>query len=390
MNIASLVLREIALRRWSALLAVLGVAAAATLFVVFFVVADASQRETRRITRDIGYNLRLVPKATDMAVFWEKGYSDHTMPVSHLDRLATQRKLSYNHLIGFLQREITLGDRRFVLTGISGEKSPPGKKKPSMIFRIATGTTHLGSEVARALNLKRGDVLTITDHELRVADHEFQIAEVLSETGTPDDVKVWLDLADAQRVLGEDGRINEIKAIDCLCLEPAHDPVGQLREQTARLLPDVRLVQLEAMAEARARQRSTSTRQFAFLLPFALILGAVWIVVLAMLNVRDRLPEIGVFRSLGYGKMTVLGLFLGRAALVGAIGGAIGVVVGHFLAHAIGPEIFKLTSKAMKTESSLVWGTLVAAPLFATAASFVPALSAALRPPADILRQEAA
>ena len=48
--------------------------------VFFFTTSEASKRETIRLTRDMGFNLRIIPGKTDMDEFWTRGFSKYTMP----------------------------------------------------------------------------------------------------------------------------------------------------------------------------------------------------------------------------------------------------------------------------------------------------------------------
>ena len=54
-------LREIQYRKFNFLLTVLGVSVAVALVVVFITMTKASQNETRRLTRDMGFNLKIIP-----------------------------------------------------------------------------------------------------------------------------------------------------------------------------------------------------------------------------------------------------------------------------------------------------------------------------------------
>ena len=76
---------------------------------------------------------------------------------------------------------------------------------------------------------------------------------------------------------------------------------------------------MRTIADARAKQRQTAERYFAFMSPLLLVVCAGWVCVLAVLNVRDRRSEIGLLRALGHGSARIAGLFLGRALLIGIV-----------------------------------------------------------------------
>lgn len=372
MGVWGLVTRELWHRRWQALLSCLGVTLAVAHFVVFLVTGDASEKETRRLVRDLGYNLRLIPADSDLADYHRLGFSSATMPQSHVDVLAGTKGLSYNHLLATLQGEVEVGGRTLLLTGISSEAAPPGKKKPSMIFAIKPGEVHVGYEAARALDLQRGNELTL-------AGSPFRVVAVLGEQGSRDDIRLHVCLADAQKILNLPDRINEIRALDCLCLDPSDDPVRQLRAELHELLPDVHILQLTAIATARARARRTQERYFELFVPLVLGLGLAWVGLLAFLNVRARTAELGTLKALGFSGASIGGLILARAALIGSIGAVAGFFIGNFAGLHFIPQLFPETARSATWQPALLAWALLLAPSGMVAAGLLPALWAVVR-----------
>ncbi len=81
-------------------------------------------------------------------------------------------------------------------------------------------------------------------------------------------------------------------------------------------------------------------------------------------------------------------LFLGKAVIIGLLGAVVGFLVGTALALNFGPDIFKITAKAIKPEFVLLGWALIAAPVFAAVCSFIPVTIAVTHDPADTLRVE--
>jgi putative ABC transport system permease protein len=379
----SLILRELAHRKLNFLLSVTAVVATVALFVAFLTTAEAAKRETVRVTRDIGFNLRIIPKETDMDRFWATGYSEHTMPEETVGRFAKYDKvfLSFNHLVATLQRRFALGGKEVLLTGLATTITAPEQRGRPMGYEIKRGTVIAGHTVAQRLGLKKGS-------SLELGGKRFTVDRTLVESGTDDDIRVFGALADVQTVLGLEGRINEIKAIDCLCLTADQDPMKILRAELEKALPEAKVIQLRAIADARAKQRQTADRYFGFMSPFLLVVCAGWVGVLAVLNVRERRVEIGVLRALGHGSGRVAGLFLGKASLIGLIGGGAGWALGTWLALRFGPDIFRVTAKAIQAEPRLGLWAMLLAPALAAVASFIPTMLAVTVDPAETLRSE--
>ena len=75
-----LVLKEIVHRKTHFFLSALCVIVAVALFVSCFTMGTASKHETSRLMREMGFNLWIIPKDTDMTTFWSVGFSEETMP----------------------------------------------------------------------------------------------------------------------------------------------------------------------------------------------------------------------------------------------------------------------------------------------------------------------
>lgn len=382
MTTANLILKEIIHRKANFLLSLLAVVVAVVLFISFFTASKASERETARLMLSMGYNIHIIPNGTDMNEFLLTGLTDKTMPQQYLEKLASPKGFSYNHLLAILQRKISWRGLDVILTGLAPEISPQGQEKLSMTQTIQPGTAYLGYIPAEKLGLKKDDTIEINGKTLK-------IAKCLFEQGSVDDIRIQCNLQDAQEILNLPGQISEIQAVDCLCFVTTNDPVAILRKEIAKVTPDAQVFQIKPIATARTEQRQLVKNVFAVIMPAVLIACGVWIGVLAIMNVRDRQQEIGIMRALGYGSGKITSLFLVKAIIIGLLGALVGYLVGTALALNFGPDIFKITAKTMiKPELSLFIWSFVAAPFFAAISSFIPAMIAVTYDPAITLRQE--
>ena len=383
MSLWSHIFGEIGFRKLNALFSLLGLTLAVTVVVASQLLAEADERETRRVTRDMGFNLRLISAETDLGQFYRDGFSRNEMDSAMLDRLATHltNNVSFNHLVGSLRREYTINGQDILLIGLSETYVAPGQGKKLMGVVIKKGTIHIGSEVARKQKINRNDTM-------HLGERQFTVANDPIETGTPDDITIFTRLEDVQSVLRLEGKINEIEAIDCLCLTADQDPLAILRQEIGNILPEVQVVQMRTLADARAKQRQTREKVNQFVLPWVLVACAVWVALLAVLNVRDRRQEIGILRALGKGGGRIAGLFLRKAALLGLMASVFGASFGTWAVLEFGPSLFPVTKKAIQANPTLAWQMVVATPVFAAFASFIPAMLAVSHDPAETLRED--
>jgi len=377
-----LIYYEILHHRLNFLLTLLAVSLAVAFFIFFFTASEASTRETIRLTRDMGFNLRIIPEETDIHDFWTSGYSDHSMPETYADRFWDFKDFAFAHLTATLHKKITWHGKSVILTGIAPEIEPSGKNKTPMIFTIDPGTVYVGYELAKACNLSDGD-------PIEILDRRFSVAKTLSETGSMDDIRIYGTLPEIQGLLGMEGLVNEIMALNCLCLSPdGSESLEIIREQLARVLPGAQVIMNTTIAEAREQQRSMLEKYFALLTILVIILIALWVGIMVTINVRDRLPEIGILNAMGHAWTKIAGLFVWRLFFTGLAGAFIGFILGTWLAMKFGPGIFKITAGTTKPLYTLLGWSLLLAPVFSSLIALIPVSLAVSKDPNTILKQE--
>ena len=147
-----------------------------------------------------------------------------------------------------------------------------------MIFQIDPETVYLGYEVAKSMNLKE-------DEKIEIQGRTFIVAKILSETGSTDDIRIYGALPEIQELLGMEGLVNEIMALNCLCLSPdGNESLTIIRSQLEEVLPEARVIMNTTIASARESQRYMLEKYFAVITIFVIILIAAWIGILVMVT----------------------------------------------------------------------------------------------------------
>ena len=379
MSLTRLVIKEIRHRPLGAILGAAAVASAVAVVVFLWGVAVAGERETRLIQRDIGLNLVIVPAETRPETFFATGQITGSMPAEYIERVAEQDVA--NRLIPMIRRSIRVDGVDAVLVGIAPERFKRNNKmKPVFGRSIESGRCVLGSSTATSLERSTGDSLVIDGTTL-------EIERVLGTSGSEEDARIYVSIEDAQSILDLPGRITEIRALECHCGADVEDPVAWLNAQLGPLLPDTRVLRLSALAEARRQQRLLSERYLGIAGPVVVVLSAIVVCLLAILNVRERRPEIGVLRAIGWSSGRIGSAIMIRAAILGVLGAIPGLLAGVTLLDAIGPSLFAIAWQGAATDAGVIIAVMVAAPLFAVVAAFMPAALAIREDPAEILRE---
>ncbi|MCD6347238.1 MAG: ABC transporter permease [Bacteroidales bacterium] len=377
-----LFIKEILHRKLNFFFTLLGVIVAVSIFVSFYTLTKASWNETRLLTRDMGFNLRIIPQYTDMNSFWINGYSDDYMPEEYIQRLIDQRSVDYAHLTASLHKKVTWHDQEIILSGLANDElEPRGTRKSKMIFSIPPDKVTLGYEIATKNHIHEGD-------SVRILNKAFIADKILSETGSNDDIRMYFNLNDLQVMLNMPGMINEIMALNCMCSTKSDNPLQLLREELARVIPEAKVVMNSTIAVARERQRKMGDKYFNLLVPLLLIASMIWIAIVSLNNVNNRLKEIGILAALGFGSGRIAIVFFARAALAGILGALFGYLIGTELAISMGPQIFKVAPHSVKVIPALLSWSILGAPVFACISSFIPIMWAISRDAATILKQE--
>lgn len=428
MNIASLAVKEIAYSRIYFLLSVTAAAAATATFLVTSALLTSTDLRTdeiiaRKITeteqemakledeirkhmKGLGFNIYVFPEGQDMSEVYDKGYASRTMPEAYAEKLANSSIVSINHLLPTLTRKVVWPEhnRTVILIGIRGEIPMAHKSlREPMMDPVQKGYIVPGYELHKSLGIRKGS-------KIKLMGREFTVSKTHAERGTTDDITIWMNLAECQELLGLHGRINAIHALECTCAAGTVDRLGRIRKDLLEILPGTTIVEKGsralARAEARAAAAETAGKQIAsikeqrdalktkreslaaVLVPLIGTMALAGICLLAFLNARDRVYEIGIFLAIGMSSLRLLALFLLKAFVTGLGGGITGVAAAMLIISTTGDRYFNGygTAQLMPLDISLL--TLVAMPLLVCLASWLPSFWASRRDPAEILRNE--
>ena len=419
MSIWKLILAEIRVRPWSFAIATLVIAVATTAVVAGPLLLNAYARQTaqavaqleaetqkelakldkqtKRIMRDLGVNLRIVHRDTKLGGLYTD-FKAVDFPEDYVDKLAEAPQIeTIVHVIATLQEKITWKGRTALLVGMRPvlTASQKNEEKPHMVKPVEPGTVILGYELAG--DVRPGDTVDILGKS-------FRVASVRPQSGTLEDVQLVMDLHEAQQLVDKPGRIHQILALNCKC---KGNRISRIRKELEGVLPDTKVTEHLSRATAREKQRDaveqSRKRQIArlqadrrrtqkatatllnILLPLTVAFSAAIVGLLSWLNVRERRSEVGILRALGKSAPTIAWLFLGKALLVGLLGGLLGCLGAYFTADGLIRAAEAQTFAPLAWDSTLGILALLGAPLVAAMAAYLPTLSALTQDPAAIL-----
>lgn len=369
----------------------------------------AMEDRTKRIMRDLGFNLRIVHANTDMAnlLASEEAFP---MPESNIQKLADSPAITkIVHLVASLRKMIRVNDKPRLLVGFAPEATQSHiGKKPPMGFQIKQGEVLLGHLAADTT--QAGD-------EIEVLGKTLKVARVLPPYGERDrDIMIAVHLKDAQQMLDMEGQITEILALGCKC--KTVDRVEEITAQLELVLQDAKVSEMRTRAIARDDQRNLisayhqetmatfeAERQeivdkelqqrkkvFAamsqinwLVMPMAILGGVVWVGLLAWSNVKQRRTEIGLLRAIGKRAGSISAIFLSKAMIIGLVGGLIGAAIGLTAAYLLTTNMFQISGGAFEYPWLMTLLAVLGAPILAAMASYLPTLWAVQQDPSVVL-----
>ena len=368
----------------------------------------AYEDDVRKTMKGLGFNIFIFPEGQELSEVYAEGFASKTMPESYAGKLAESKIVTVNHLLPSLTRKLKWPERErtVILIGIRGEVPIAHRdpKKP-LIDPVQKGRIVLGHELHRSLDLKEGNATVFMGRE-------FIVGKCHAERGTKDDITIWMHLGECQELLKEEGRINAIKALECNCA--SIDRLGEIRREIAGILPGTKVIETESKALARAEARNKAKKhsqsaiaskkaeaiklqadrerlrledkqKYTALLTVVILGSMAWVSFLAFANARDRQAEIGILRAMGISTGSILGALMGRAFLVGLFGAGLTLLFAFLLGDTLMGSLHGFDLRSLRGDIPLV---LLSVPVLSCAASWLPALQAANRDPATILRNE--
>lgn len=260
-----------------------------------------------------------------------------------------------------------------------------GRFLPSDEPRAARPFAVLGREVYREL-FPAGEAL---GEKIRIAGSRFRVLGVMERKGQilgfdMDDV-VYIPTARALELFNRDG----VMEIDVLyrkgaSAEKVADAIGaMLEERHGR--QDFSITTQEEMLSTLGSVLDVLTFAVGALGGISLCVGAVGILTIMTIAVRERTAEVGLLRALGAQRRQILGLFLGEAVVLAALGGVTGLALG-----ATAGQLLRLALPRLPVHTP--WEFAVAAlalsSLIGLIAGALPAQRAAALDPIEALRAE--
>lgn len=192
-----------------------------------------------------------------------------------------------------------------------------------------TNAAVITAGLADAVGLKLGDEIPIPTAQGVV---RFKIVGIRPAQTLPGNEPVYVNLPEAQKVLGLQNRINTVDANYTTLDEAQRAQIEQTIQAT--LGPDYQIGGMGNSSELFASMQTAQT-MFNVLGFLALFMGGFIIFNTFRTIVAERRRDIGMLRAVGASRRTIIGLFLTEGLVQGVLGVALGIVFGYLLGAGI-------------------------------------------------------
>ena len=357
----------------------------------------------RKSMKGLGFNIHIYPENQDLAVIYEQGYGEQTMPEEYVETLANSKIVTVNHLLPRLTQMVKWEekDQSVLLIGVRGEVPIAFRgenRKKALIDPVEKGNIVLGYELHNKHELDPGDIV-------KFMGKEFKVTATHPSRGTVDDITAWMSLSTVQELLQKPSLINGILALECNC--ESIDRLGEIKKEIGQILPNTKIIEKESKALARAEARNKvkmagekQIQNFAMSQKelilnqsitatlFVLIIAALsvgWISYLTFSNVASRSVEIGILGAMGFGGSKLILLIISRAMIMGVFG----TLFAFALSFALVPALWGTAIFVSIFADSVNLLVLTCAPvLLCCCAAWGPAVKGSLKDPALVLKNE--
>ncbi|MGE5351713.1 MAG: ABC transporter permease [Acidobacteriota bacterium] len=249
----------------------------------------------------------------------------------------------------------------------------------------------LGSDVAKIL-FPRGDAI---DQNIKVKGQKFKVIGVLAEQGSfmlgsmNPDKQVYLPIGNVFKYFQSE----HFRSVTIVARVANTAMIEKTVEEAQGIMRKVRGLAYHQDDDFSINQQQGLTKIYdstvgiiqivgLIITGLALFVGAIGIMNIMFVSVKERTKEIGIRKAIGARKRTILGQFITEAVVLCLLGGLIGLIGAVILSKIINqflPTSFQADAVILAISISLITGVI---------SGFAPAYSAAKMDPVEALRYE--
>lgn len=313
--------------KWGiALLILLAMTSLVTLYVYSSNTAKFANRSMELVMKNMGHNLLILPEQADPWSVYQCSDDEVLFSDEIAQRMSERLSLSSRYYVAVLQGRAEVEKHELLLTGIEPvARKDESREKGNMVLPLGDQEARLGSETARKLGKRIGQTLPILGKD-------FKVVEILPPKASVDDCRVYIRLAQCQRLLNKEGQISFILAFLCLHGGSLDRALALQEQNLAGGFPGFRQISRMDIASGRHLARVTTQKSLYYLLAIVAAATIVIIAVTGLQEVADRKQETGILIAMGVSHAYIVCLYLVKTLVLALLAAVLGFYLGSVLA----------------------------------------------------------
>ena len=386
MNIFKLVSKNLLRRKGRFIFTLLGITIGMASFVALLSMGNNLRSEVARQADDLGADI-IVMGRVDCPFINRAVLAGEQLPESIPREIVSQigKIDGIAAAIPYLTLGASIQENPITLVGIL-----PNEMKAHRGWNVTSGaffaseyerSVAIGSAVAASFELQVGDRLTFRGQD-------FPISAILQETGSNDDISVFMPLTIAQETFGLDDYVSFIAV--------TVDDVTNTERYIAAIMDiaNLSVSTNEELLNSVLLILGSLDITMQLIASVALIAAAFGIINTMMTAIYERRREIGILRATGSKRSMIFKIFILESSLYGLLGGLLGFGVGFVVSRLAAPlieqnefvAVLGSPDTAVALSATLLFTVLGLSVLISTVSGLYPAWKASKLTPMEAIR----
>lgn len=387
MNIPKLILRNITRRKGRFIFTLLGITIGIASFVTLLSLGSNLKNEIKRQASELGANLVVTPKgwcAYEQVSVLTGEQLPEAIPMEDVKKISAIKGLM---TAPYLTERTAIKNNPVPVIGILPEEMKAFKAwdiEKGLYFESQNEeTVVIGSGIAQQFKLKPMDELTIKGKK-------FIVKGILKDTGSRDDISIFIPLSVAQKLYGVGDKVSFV-AVKVGDIARVDEYILKIQETA-----NVAVVSDKQLLKSVLSVVGTVSITLQLIAIVAILAAAFGIINTMMTAIYERRREIGILQAIGAKKSTIFKIFLLESGFYGILGGIIGVATGLVFSSLASPYIsqneftafLKGSEVAVKFDLKIVFGSLLFSLFVSLLSGFYPAWKASKLTPVEAISYE--
>jgi putative ABC transport system permease protein len=387
MNIPKLVIKNITRRKGRFIFTLLGITIGIASFVTLLSLGGGLKNEIKKQASELGANLVVTPKgwcAYEQVSVLTGEQLPEAIPFDVVKKISAIKGLT---AVPYLTERTAIKNSPVPVIGILPEEMKAFKN-----WEIDKGD-YFSSQDEKAIvagfSIAQQFKLNPTD-EVKIRGESFHIKGTLKETGSKDDIAIFMPLLVAQKLYGV-GHMVSFIAIKVDDITKTDEYILKIQETA-----NVAVVSDKQLLKSVLSIVGTVSITLQIIATVAILAAAFGIINTMMTAIYERKREIGILQAIGARETTIFKIFLLESGFYGLLGGIIGVAAGLAFSAIVFPYIsqneftafLKGSEVAVAFDLRLVLGSILFSLFISLISGLYPAWRASKLTPVEAISYE--